>query len=125
MSDKAVFSKYDHGKYFVNWYTVVPEKGIELVPHSTKDGSPNTCGINVEFVKGSKVEGENINPKVDGVLVEQLIAVCVDHLKTVNVGELATRETSIAIIKLEESLLWLLKRELDRKRAGTLGTYKK
>jgi hypothetical protein len=43
---------------------------------------------------------------MDGVLVEQLIAVALDHLQTINTGELATRENEMAITKLEEAQMW-------------------
>lgn len=124
MSDKAIIEKVEPYRYFVPNYTVVEGKGIELVgpEHNL---SANKGGTIIEMLRGSKVERENILPKIDGVLVEQLIAVAIDHLKSINVGELATRETSVAITKLEEAGLWLMKRELDRKRNNTLGTYQK
>lgn len=124
MSEKAVFEKLKPYHYFVPNYTVVPGKGIELTgpEHGAflEDG-----GIFIDMLRGSKIEGENVLPKIDGVLVEQLLAVCIDHLKAVNVGELASRETSIALTKLEEAGLWLMKREMERKKANVLGTYKK
>ena len=77
------------------------------------------------MLRGSKIDGENVLSKIDGVLPEQLLAVCIDHLKAVNVGELANRETSLAITHLEEAGLWLLKREMNRKKNNVLGTYQK
>lgn len=127
MSEKAIFEKPEPYHYFIPNYTVVEGKGIELKvrePESDKF-SAKYYGVYIDMIRGSKVEGENVLPKIDGVLVEQLLAVCIDHLKAVNVGELASRESSIAIIKLEEAGLWLMKRELDRKRNNVLGTYQK
>lgn len=127
MSEKAIFEKVEPYKYLVPIYTVKEGVGIEIVSsqaygHNKYDTSE--C-LYIEMLRGSKIEGENVLPKIDGVLVEQLITVAIDHLKSVNVGELATRETSLAITKLEEAGLWLMKRELDRKRNNTLGTYQK
>ncbi len=122
MSDKAVFEKMEPYRYSVPNYTVVQGKGIELV--GTNEPVENWC-TTINMLRGSKIEGENVLPKIDGLLVEQLIAVCIDHLKAVNVGELASKETSVAITKLEEAGLWLMKRENDRKKANVLGTYKK
>lgn len=128
MSEKAIFYKEKPYVYHVPIYTVVEGKGIELVKHvdvmESADGTAEEC-ITIEMLRGSKVERENVLPKIDGVLVEQLLAVCIDHLKSVNVGDLASRETSVAITKIEEAGLWLMKRELDRKRDNVLGTYQK
>jgi hypothetical protein len=122
MSEKAIIQKYESYVYGIPKYTVVEGKGIELI--QSEDDSLYDV-VEIDMLRGSKVEGENTLPKIDGVLVEQLLAVCIDHLKTVNVGELASRETSTAITHLETAGLWLMKRELDRKRNNVLGTYQK
>lgn len=64
-------------------------------------------------------------PRQEGVFVESLIELLIDRLKTVNTGELATRETSITITKLEEAQLWLDKRSADRANRNVQGTYSK
>lgn len=130
MSEKAIIQKVAPYIYAVPNYTVVEGKGIELINPPTKAGDDIwtvdiSSNLLINMLRGSKVEGENILPKIDGVLVEQLLAVCIDHLKAVNVGELASRETSTAITHLETAGLWLMKRELDRKRNNVLGTYQK
>lgn len=124
MSDKAIIQKLEPYKYLVPIYTVVDGKGIELVDNTIAEGQDES-GLLIDMLRGSKIEGENTLPKIDGILPEQLIAVCIDHLKAVNVGDLANRETSVAITKLEEAGLWLMKREADRKRNNVLGTYQK
>lgn len=126
MSEKAIFEKVEPYNYLIPYYTVIEGKGIELItPYAETPVGEEFKGLLVKILRGSKVEDENVLPKIDGVLVEQLLAVCIDHLKSVNIGELATRETSVAITKLEEAGLWLMKRELDRKRNNVLGTYQK
>lgn len=128
MSDKAIIEKIEPYKYNVPVYTVVEGEGIKLVRDyfsGFEDNSKPQTNLYIQMLRGSKLNEENKLEKYDGVLVEQLIAVAIDHLKSINVGELATRETSVAITKLEEAGLWLLKRELDRKRNNTLGTYQK
>jgi len=124
MSDKAIFEKMEPYQYAIPNYTVVEGKGIEIVGPEHNLPLEKGCTY-ISMLRGSKIEGENVLPKIDGLLVEQLIAVCIDHLKAVNVGELASKETSVAITKLEEAGLWLMKRENDRKKANILGTYKK
>lgn len=126
MSEKAIIEKMQSYIYFVPNYTVVEGKGIELItPYSVAPVGEELNGLLIKMLRGSKVEGENTLPKINGVLVEQLLAVCIDHLKSVNVGDLASRETSTAITHLETAGLWLMKRELDRKRNNVLGTYQK
>lgn len=77
----------------------------------------------ITFCKGNK-EDESIF-RQPGFLLETLIQVVKQQLETVNVGELASRETSTAITKLDEALMWLNKRAEDRKLRGVQGTYQK
>lgn len=115
MSDKTIVEKVAEHQYAVPLYSVEEGKGIVLQEQM----------LDINFVRGSIVGNENILPKQDGVLVEQLLEVCLQHLKGVNVGPLATRETSLAITAIEEAQLRLYQREYNRKKAGTLGTYQK
>ncbi|HPQ79381.1 MAG TPA: hypothetical protein PLG47_02945 [Candidatus Dojkabacteria bacterium] len=133
MSDKTIVHKVESYKYRIPLYTVVEGKGIELKDNPRKldiDGNEiiardMAANLYVSMLRGSKIEGENVLPKIDGVLVEQLLEVCLLHLKEVNVGELATRETSLAITAIEEAQLRLLQREINRKKNNVLGTYQK
>lgn len=104
--------------------TVVP-KGTYSIPsyRVTNEGIEDAGDITVQFCKGSKSD-ENI-PRSEGPFTETLIAVAKRYLEENNVGELATRETSTAITKLDEALMWLNKRAEDRKLRGVQGTYQK
>lgn len=62
---------------------------------------------------------------VNGCHNEDLIAIVLDRLQCLNQGDFACRENSIAITKLEEALLWLNKRTLDRISRGVDGTSQK
>ena len=129
INPKTVFDKVKDYTYRIPCYTVTIGKGIELcedVNATLPEGielPPDHYYI--QMVRGSKVLEQNKVDAMDGVLIEQLVAVALDHLQTINTGELATRESAIAITKLEEALLWLAKRTLDREANGTLGTYNK
>ena len=57
----------------------------------------------------------------DGTTVEDLIAVAIGKLSMYN-KEVPSRETSLAITKLEEALLWLHYRTVDRTRRNVEGT---
>lgn len=89
----------------------------------TNEGIVDGHGQQLYFCVGNK-EDENIT-RYEGVFVESLIQLCVERLTSVNKGDLATRETALAITKLEEALLWLGKRAEDRKIRDVQGTYKK
>jgi len=115
MSDKTIVEKLGEHVYEIPLYTVEDGKGIVLTE----------VGQLIKFVRGSINTEENVLPKQDGVLVEQLLEVCRQHLVSVNIGQLASRETSLAITAIEEAMLRLYQREYNRKKAGTLGTYKK
>ena len=60
----------------------------------------------------------------DGTTVEDLIAVAIGKLSMYN-KEVPSRETSLAITKLEEALLWLHYRTVDRTQRNVEGTKEK
>lgn len=78
---------------------------------------------NINFARGNK--DDVTAPRQDGVFIESLIEVCIQRLQSVNVGDLATRDTSLAITHLEDALLRLGKRSQDRQIRGVEATYKK
>jgi hypothetical protein len=77
----------------------------------------------IDFCKGNKYD-ETVM-RQPGVFTESIIAAAKKYLEENNVGDLATRETSMAITKLDEALLWIGKRAADRQRRGVQGTYQK
>lgn len=79
-------------------------------------------GFTIDFCKGNR-EDENI-PRQTGFFTETLIKVAKQYLEDVNVGPLASRETSTAITKLDEALMWIAKRAEDRTEREVQGTYK-
>ena len=89
----------------------------------TNQGIEDGSGINIVFCKGNK-DDENIY-RQEGVFTETLIQVAKQYLESVNVGEMATRETSMVITKLDEALMWINKRAEDRKLRGVQTTYQK
>lgn len=89
----------------------------------TNEGMEDGKGLRLIFCKGNK-EDETVL-RQEGVFTETLLQVAKEYLETVNVGEMASRETSMAITKIDEALLWILKRSEDRKLRGVQGTYQK
>jgi|JI10StandDraft_1071094.scaffolds.fasta_scaffold902226_2 hypothetical protein len=89
----------------------------------TNDGIEDGNGVEILFCKGNK-EDDSIF-RQEGIFTETLIQTAKQYLEAVNVGEMATRETSMVITKLDEALMWIAKRSEDRKLRGVQGTYKK
>ena len=71
----------------------------------------------VQFIH-KDVAGNLIN---DGTTNEEVLLMLIDRLRFLG-EKLPSRETSIAITKCEEALLWLGKRTQDRKARGVEGT---
>jgi hypothetical protein len=61
---------------------------------------------------------------VNGISNEALMTIVIDRLRGFQSGDLACRETALALTKLEESLLWLNKRTRERLERGVEGTHK-
>lgn len=89
----------------------------------TNEGLVDGDEFVLDFCKGNK-EDESL-PRQEGFFTETLIAVAKKYLEENNVGDLSSRETSMAITKLDEALLWIGKRAADRQRRGVQGTYQK
>jgi hypothetical protein len=60
---------------------------------------------------------------VNGVANEDLIAMVIDRLQSFQESAFNCRENAIAITKLEEALLWLRKRTMDREARNVEGTH--
>lgn len=87
----------------------------EEVPHRLEFGE---YGF-LQFQKGPRNE-----VGVNGLFIaEDVMPVLIQHLKNLN-GVLSSRETSLAITKLEECNMWLLERRRNREAQQVLGTYK-
>lgn len=61
---------------------------------------------------------------VNGVMNEDLISMVICRLMYFNQTDFACRENSMAITKLQESLMWLGKRTKGRNDRGVEGTHK-
>lgn len=87
------------------------------------NGLQNGGRIDVKFCKGNSEDPSVFYQK--GFITESVLEACRQYLTAVNKGELANRETSSAITKIDEALQWLGKRSADRKRRKVQGTYQK
>jgi hypothetical protein len=62
---------------------------------------------------------------VNGITNEALLAIVLDRLRGFQESPFKCRENAVAITKLEEAMMWLHKRTLDRERRGVEGTNQK
>jgi len=88
----------------------------------TDNGIEDGAGIQIVFCKGNKEDSSVL--RQEGMFTETLVQVAKQYLESVNVGAMATRETSMVITKLDEALMWINKRAEDRKLREVQGTYK-
>jgi hypothetical protein len=72
----------------------------------------------VQFQNGPRGE-ENSIP---GVLEGDLLEIVRHRLQCFQKGPFATRDNACALTHIEEALMWLNKRQADRKERGVLGT---
>lgn len=107
----SILTKDTH-TYELDLFTVT-QNGLEKV----KDE-----GVRIELVKGSRDEND---PKQDGILTQQLLAVALRYLNSVNVGDMRNKDTSIAITSIETAMLRLDNRQRDRSLRNVAQTYNK
>ncbi len=88
----------------------------------TNEGMVDGDGIEIVFCKGNREDESAL--RQEGMFTETLIQTAKQYLESVNVGVMATRETSMVITKLDEALMWIDKRANDRKLREVQGTYK-
>lgn len=62
---------------------------------------------------------------VNGISNESLLAIVEDRLIGFQSGKFACRENAVALTKIQEAMMWLQKRTLDRIRRGVEGTNSK
>jgi len=86
----------------------------------TENGLVHIGGKDIEFCKGSKDA-----PAHPGFITDTLIQLLVEHLESVNQGELENKFTTTAIEHLQAALWNLEERQKDRQARGVAQTYQK
>jgi len=88
-----------------------------------------TTGVGIDIVWQNGPLGRGADRKEpNGAFVEGVIAAAIDRIQyyqTANNAKFACRENALAITKLEEALLWLQKRTMDREARQVEGTHGK
>ena len=95
-----------------------PDSNVNYVyeVESVSDDPVNLTAVH--FQKGPIKENG-----VNGCMNEDLIAMVIDRLESFQNTPFKCRENALAITKLEEALLWLRKRTMDREARGVEGTH--
>ena len=92
-----------------------------IAKHTENPDFPQEIIAEIQFQQGPRYDEHS----VDGVTNEDLLEIVRDRLKGFQSGDLATRETAIALTHIEEALMWLNHRIDDRIERNVLGTYNK
>ncbi len=82
------------------------------------DVADETDSLGVLFQNGAVAEAG-----VNGVTQEVLLAIVEDRLKCFQAGPYACRENAVALTKIQEAMMWLQRRTLERMRRGVEGTH--
>ena len=83
------------------------------------DAETGGYGLTEVFFQKGPIKENGVN----GCMNEDLIAMVIDRLESFQKGPFKCRENALAITKLEEALLWLRKRTMDREARGVEGTH--
>jgi hypothetical protein len=75
-------------------------------------------GLTLAFHEGSNPANNPLN----GWLIEDVLAICLDRLQQHQQGPFACRENALAATKVEEALFWMHRRRASRKARNVSGT---
>lgn len=101
--------------YRISGFTTKPPSRVEF---PTKEQPDKTA--DVIFQNGPIKEAG-----VNGVMNEDLIAIVIDRMRGFQSGEYACPDNALALIKLEEALMWLEHRTSEREARGVEGRNEK
>lgn len=97
--------------------TVTDEPGAGGANHHYKLGGYEGAPV-IEFQNGPINE-----VGINGVTHEALLAIVADRLRSFQAGPYSSRYNALALTKVEEAMLWLHKRTIERMQRGVEGTH--
>lgn len=95
-----------------------PGEGGACHEYGISCDSNDFCDTDIFFQNGPILEAG-----FNGVSIEALLAIVEHRMIGFQSGEYSTRENAIALTKIQEAMLWLHKRTLDRVARGVEGTH--
>lgn len=90
---------------------------VDAYEWTTPNSSEGKSVVEIHFQNGPIKEAG-----INGITDESLFAILIDRLQGFQKGQSSCRENACALTKLEESLMWLHKRTLNREQRGVEGT---
>jgi hypothetical protein len=116
------YSKLEHDLITTdNTHIVIDNDSIQFnAPHDYEilQNDNNNMLCKVHFQQGGVKEAG-----LNGIFMEDLIAICINRLENFQNSDFRCRENAVAITKLEESLMWLRKRTLNKQKRNVQGKY--
>lgn len=94
--------------------------GFDAIEHPGLQELDHVDRLSVLFQNGPIKE-----TGVNGVTQEALLAIVIDRLRSFQAGPFACRENAIALMHIEESMMWLQRRTIARIKRGVEGTNQK
>lgn len=89
-----------------------------------KHGGAERSPISDKHGRNCIISFQNGNPEagINGISNEALLAIVEDRLKGFQEGRFASRESAVALTKIQEAMMWLHKRTRDRVARGVEGS---
>ena len=103
----------------LDWYKA---KNLNDEQGRPTGGSAEGTGIKIEWQNGPLGRGAD-RKEPNGAFVETVIAIAKQRLEYYEESEFNCLENAMAILKLEEALMWLHKRTRDREERQVEGTH--
>lgn len=97
--------------------TVLDEPGAGGANHEYRVDTEKSVICRISFQNGPIAENG-----VNGVTQEVLLSIVADRLRSFQAGPYACRDNAVALTKVEEAMMWLQRRTLERMRRGVEGT---
>lgn len=104
-----------------------PGQGNACHEYQIRNIEPNT-GDQHDDVEMCLIKFQNgpiLEAGVNGISGEALLAIVEDRLIGFQAGQFSCRENAVALTKIQEAMMWLQKRTMDRMKRGVEGTNQK
>lgn len=102
--------------YIISGFDVATNPGREMYEADVGDG---TDSLGLLFQNGPIAEAG-----VNGITHEALLAILIDRLRGFQNGPYKSKSNACALTHLEEALMWLNQRTIERMRRGVEGTHR-
>ena len=89
------------------------------IPTTGSDGEPTLGNLMILRFQNGPISEVGVN----GITQEVLLAVCIDRMRSFQLGAYACHEHQMALAKMEEALHWLQQRTNARVARGVEGTH--